>query len=436
MENSILIYVNQLNARMLYTFRFIFRILNVPYRFTTKLEEFVAYNGPKFSYTRARLANEFHIHDAGLLHEKGIRPQNIMPGKWDDLPVIFHTNENASIPFDLLSAAFFLISRYEEYLTKDTDEHDRFSYKQSLAYRYGFLDKPLIDIWLEKFKRIFEAQNPAYRFPPPVFYFRPLLNVSISHLFKHKGLIRHIGGMADNLFHLQFKNLMRRLIFIFTKKRDPYDTFYKIIALKKQYSHPLISFFLVGSFSDFDHNISLTRPAYRRIIKTMADYSDIGLMISYHHSYDEKKIKKERQSLENLIHKPVEKVHFHYYRQKIPLSYKLLYKLEFKEDFSCGYPKHSGYRASTAFPYPFYDLENEEPTDLTVHPIVITDYQLNFIEKLSPNRALQKLKEIGDQIKKTGGYFQPVFHNSILSEFEEWENWSNVYIKLLEEYAK
>ncbi len=434
-NESILIYVYRINTRVHYIFRFIFEVLRVPFRFTTKIEEFVAYNGPKFSYTKERLAGEFHIHASGLLDEKGIKTQTFKTGSWEGLPTIFHTEQNASLPFDLISAIFYLITRYEEYLDFQSDTHNRFDYRNSIAYKMKFLHIPLIDLWIDRFKHLFEEQNPGYHFPEPLFKFRPLMAVNISHLFKHKGLIRQVGGFMDNLFQLNFKNLKHRLLYSFSRKRDPYDNFYKIIALKKKYHHSLISFFLVGSFSDYDHNLPVSRPALRKVIKTMSDYSEIGLSISYHHFDNEEMIKKEQKSLESIIHKPVTKSRFHYFKQKIPVSYRILDKLEFKDDFSCGYPQIPGFRASTSYPFPFYDLEEEFLTDLIIHPVVISDYHLNFKEKLSPEKALEKLLQTGDTIRKTGGYFQPVFHNSILSEFEEWKNWSQVYIKTLEHYA-
>jgi len=434
-REKILIFVYRITARMRYIFGFLFGILGVPFRFTTKLEEFVAYNGPKFSYTSARLGNEFHIRATGLLEEKGVRNRIPDTTVWNDLPALFPAPQNASLPFDLFSAAFYLLTRYEEYLPFTPDEHGRFPHEQSLAHRLDFLDRPLIDLWVEAFKKTFAAHHENLSFPAPPFKFRPLLSVSISHLFKHKGLVRQIGGLLDNLAHLDFKHLRYRLQYAFTRKRDPYDTFYKFIALKKQFRHDWAAFFPVSPFSDYDRNLPLTRPAYRRVIKTVSDYADTGLIISYHHAYDAERIKQERKALENILHKPVQKVRFHYYRQRLPHSCQILYREEFGEDFSCGYPKAPGFRASTAYPFPFYDLSEEEITGLTVHPIVLTDYHLNFILGLSPEEAIETVRTVGQMIRRTGGYFQPVFHNSILSEFEEWKGWSQVYVKTLEMYA-
>lgn len=435
-NRHILIFISREHPRLHYTFHHIFhRILRIPYRFTKRIEEFVAYNGPKFSYTSTRLGDEFHIHAGPLLFEKGIRPQSFERGTWQNLPVIFTTREEASLPFDLFSAVFYLISRYEEYLPHHTDEHGRYAYDQSTAHSMGFLDRPLVEQWLYMFVRLLAEKFPGLEIPSPRFHFRPLVNVTVSHLYKYKGLLRFTGGVLDNLFHLQFKKAWARFKYVWFEKKDPYDTFNKFIAIGKQFGrHPLF-FFLVGTYSQYDHNISPSRPALKRIIKTVSDYAETGLLIAYESMNHPERIKAERRKLEDLIHKPVDKAHFHYYRNILPDAYRHLIELEFKEDYSMGYPRIIGYRASTAHPFPFYDFDEESPADLLVYPVVVNDYQLRFIYKYSPEEAVNKLIEIGNEIRQFGGHFHPLFHNAILSEYEEWEGWSEVYVKLLKHFA-
>ena len=49
----ILVYSHKITPRVRYIFKHIFtRVLLIPLDFTTKVEEFVAHNGPKMSYTK------------------------------------------------------------------------------------------------------------------------------------------------------------------------------------------------------------------------------------------------------------------------------------------------------------------------------------------------------------------------------------------------
>ncbi len=446
----ILIFLHKNSPRKDYIIRHVFsRILQVPFKITTTLEEFVAYNGPKFSYTTNRLGNEFHIRDTGFLNEKGIKP-HFVPGvsKWEDLPVLFPAGD-ATVPFDFFSAAFYLISRYEEYASPMEDEHGRFPFYESLAYKKGFLEIPLIEIWIEKIRKIFVEKYPDFSFPGKNFFFRPLLSVSLSHLFKYKGFLRQFGGITENLFTFKWKKAWHRIKYGYFTKRDPYDTFDRIIHLKKIYDHPLVSFFLVGNYSHYDHNISPLRPALKKIITKMADYSDIGLLVSYYAAEDTGKFHWEKNRLEEIVHKPVEKTLLHFFKLKVPSTYPWLWLQEVKEDFSMGYPRKPGFRASTAHPFPFYDLNEESETDLLLHPVALTDYHLNFYYKhadekpeyrdfyngLSPEDALEIFIRYGELIRQYGGWFQPLFHNAVLSGFEEWENWDKTYIRVIKHFT-
>ena len=47
---------------------------------------------------------------------------------------------------DLIASTYFLISRYEEMVQPNKrDVHGRFPGKESLPYRAGFIDSPLVD---------------------------------------------------------------------------------------------------------------------------------------------------------------------------------------------------------------------------------------------------------------------------------------------------
>ena len=116
--------------------------------FTTSVEEFVAHNGPKLTYSKVPLGKEFFIKSHDLLFEQGINDVEIKMEHWGSIPCFFGMGQNTSIPFDIFAASFYLQSRYEEYLPYVQDAHERFSATDSLAHKHKFLDKPLIDIWV------------------------------------------------------------------------------------------------------------------------------------------------------------------------------------------------------------------------------------------------------------------------------------------------
>lgn len=76
---------------------------------------------------------------------------------------IFFKNSDEEIPFDILGASFWLLSRYEEYLPHKSDPENRFAFKSSLAYQYDFLHYPLVNYWLVVLKGIIKKKVPAFR---------------------------------------------------------------------------------------------------------------------------------------------------------------------------------------------------------------------------------------------------------------------------------
>lgn len=56
---------------------------------------------------------------------------------------------NHQLPIDILGSTFFMLSRYEEAVIRARDEHDRFPADASVAYQAGFLERPIIDEYVE-----------------------------------------------------------------------------------------------------------------------------------------------------------------------------------------------------------------------------------------------------------------------------------------------
>ena len=431
----ILVYTHKITSRTNYIFRHIFNnILQTEFKFTTKIEEFIAYNGAKFSYAPQALANEFHITPHPILFQQGVRNQEIKFGFWEDLPIFFQTPDS-EIPFDIFAAVFFLISRYEEYLPHKTDEHGRYHNQNSILNLQGILNQPIVELWIEKFKLSILEKFPDTSFNNRKFVFEPVINVSMARLFKNKSFLRHFSGSFREFFTLKWRLFSLRQKTYWGKTRDPYDTFHKIIQLKKQYNHPLTFFHLLHKYSQFDHNVSPDNSTYQNQIKYLADYAGTGILTSYYSMKDEIQIKNEVDFLEQIIHKPIKKVKAHFNRIKIPDTYRFFIEAGLTQDYSMGYNHKIGFRAGTSIPFYFYDIKNESLTDLKVFPTTISDIMLRYQYYLPPEKALKIMIEQGEIIKKVGGNFHPVFHNFILSDLRHWKNWNKLYIETVKHFA-
>ena len=73
---------------------------------------------------------------------------------------------------------------------------------------------------------------------------------------------------------------------------------------------------------------------------------------------------------------------------------------------------------------------------MLITPFQIMDGTLNHYENLSPDQATKKIKDIITVIKNNNGTFVSLWHNSSLSEVNEWKNWTKVYETLVKNATK
>ena len=429
----LLVYSHKITPRLTYIFKHFFvRILQIPVIFTTKVDEFVAHNGPKITYTNKPLGSEFFIRSQGLLFEQGINDVEVNVSTWDDVPCFFYEGESSTIPFDIFSASFYLITRYEEYLPHVQDIHERFPADESLAFKNDFLEKPVIDIWAFKFLELLKEKFPNYEYKEREFTQISTIDVDTAFAYKHKGIVRSLGGYLKDIFQFNFSNLWNRLLTNLNFRADYYNTFSKILAYKKEKNINTLFFFLLGDYTTYDKNISFSNNKFRSLIKSVADYTKIGLHPSYFSLKNEEKLKKEKKRLEGITNTPTEFSRQHYLRLIIPDTYQSLIDLDIKEDYSMGFAKRAGFRASTCTPFYFYDLDFEIQTPLKIVSFAFMDVTLKQYMGLNNKECLDKILELKDEVKNVNGTFVSLFHNETLSENLYWKGWTPIYEKMLD----
>lgn len=428
----ILVYTHKVTPRVRYIFKHIFtRILLVSVDFTSKIEEFVAHNGPKLSYTKVPLGNEFFIRSHDLLFDQGVSDLEINIQNWDEVPCFFNAGPKSNIPFDIFSASFYLISRYEEYLPHVRDIHERYTAEQSLAFKYRFLEKPVVDLWAMKLKKELTERFVDYEFPERSFNFISTIDIDNAYAYKHKSFVRSTGGFINDFFKLKLRNFWDRLLVLLRIRKDPYNVFDKILALSKSHKIKTIFFFLIADYTTFDTNVSASKNKFRLLIKHIVDYAKVGLHPSYFTMKNSSMLKKEKERLESITNIPTTKSRQHFLRFSLPETYQNLIDLEVEEDYSMGYASHVGFRASTCIPFYFYDLDFEIQTPLKIFPFALMDTTLNDYMELTPKQSLGKIKDLYIEVKNVKGTFITLFHNESISGYLRWRGWQRVYETML-----
>lgn len=434
--NSILqIRVKEITPRVNYTFKLIFdHILKVEYCILPPGALAEDINPPALIYTPHNTENKLPwIPASSLLFETGINKQ-LQPAckTYLDKKMLFPNEETeAMLPFDLPAMVFFLASRYEEYQDFKPDQLGRFPATESLAYKEGFLQQPLINFWV-----IYLAQQLKNRFPGlkivyPKYQLRTSFDIDLAWAYKHRPAWLTLAGAFRDLLQGKWSLLLERLEVVSGKKQDPFYCFEYLIRWSEKYNTQAVFFFLLGDYGTYDKNTSHNNRALQQLIQQLAKNHTIGIHPSYKSNRQTRQLHKEVKRLEAIKGDVVKHSRQHFLILKFPDTYRSLLEQEITHDYSMGYAREVGFRASIATSFPWYDIRAEKVTGLMVHPFAAMDVSLKQYLQLSPEEALETLKVITREVRAVNGELMLLWHNSSFSAKHGWDGWPEVFEKVL-----
>jgi hypothetical protein len=413
-------------------------ILIQPCVITQDSTVFLHYEGPRINYSNLTFEGiMINISPSGLLFEDGISKQELGFSNQGGIKRIF-PQERGDMGFDLLSAIFYLVTRYEEYLFKEEDIYGRFNFKASIAYKEGFLHEPLINTWLEELQDLLQAIYPEQVFRRRSFQFLPTYDIDMMYSYLYKGWKRNVGGTIRSILNGKKEQASQRVRVLQGKERDPYDAYEWLDALHLYCRVKPIYFFLVAQQQEgYDKNISTDVKAFQELINYYAKAFEVGLHPSWKSSTSGslKVLSEEKEWLEVISDREINKSRQHYLKFSLPKGYRNLLEVGIKEDYSMGYGNVNGFRASICTPFYWFDLEKNESTDLRVFPFCFMDANSYYELKQSPQEAYNELMRLYAAVKKVKGCFITIWHNSFLGTAAEFRGWREVYEVFMKEDA-
>lgn len=430
LDMSITIIVPEITTRLLYTFDWIFvQQLGVEYKIATQNSEAITED---LTIHYDNVAHGFSIPNVGLLFEKEINTHVVESGLWNELPTLFTSSENGfTLPFDLFSSVFYLLSRYEEYLPFNPDKHQRYPATESVLYRYDLLHRPIVDEWLYAFEKV--LNNKGVLTKQKSFEYLPTYDIDIAWSYANKGLKRSLGGALRDVLNGHFSSVIERIGVLSGNKKDPFDSFGFIENCHQGFSQRPI-YFLLTSWKNtaFDKNNLPSTTPMRALIQRISANNIIGIHPSYYSKEQSKRLAREKSYLESIIAKPVTHSRQHYIRIKFPDTCYQLIEQGISEDYSMGYSTHLGFRAGTSFSFFWYDLIKEQSSQLKMTPFCFMDATAHYELKLSAQESFTQLYLLKERIQKVNGKLTTIFHNFSLGTDKEWLGWANAYQEFIQ----
>ncbi len=422
----VLIYSHTTSPRLQYSCNFIFKeLLGIDFSITIDSEEFKNYKGAKINYSNSKIPDsDFNIQNHSLLFESNIKEQSVTCFLVNDYKAFFNTPDS-DWPFDIFAAVFYLISRYEEYLPHTKDMYGRYSHENSLAFKEGFLQLPLVNIWVKHFFVALKKKFPDLNVAFPSFNFVPTYDIDIAYAYKYKGFVRNIGSFLKSPSTERVKVLAGLL-------KDPFETYgWLNESHQKNNLQPLYFFLVAEKNSRYDKQILPHKNAMWLLVRQHAKKYTLGIHPSWQSGDTFSLLKKEKAYLEEMSEKKITHSRQHYIRFNLPEGYQKLINSGLTEDYSMGYGSINGFRASVASAFYWYDLSKEEQTDLQIHPFCFMDANSFYEQRYTAVQAYEEILHYYKVCKDVNGTLITIWHNNFLGEAKEFNGWKEVYEKFI-----
>jgi peptidoglycan/xylan/chitin deacetylase (PgdA/CDA1 family) len=346
----------------------------------------------------------------------------------DDLPVLY----GSASEVDVFGSAFFMLTRYEELVVPDRDEHGRFPAAASIATRAGLLGTSIIDSYVERLWGALQRTWPRLRRRPRAFEVilthdvdDPLATLDHSR----RDVARQLGG--DLVRRRDARLAARRMRSLLGNRRfDPNNTFDFLMDVSER--HGVRSAFYFLAHRDRiprDGPYLFEHPWVRSLIGRIADRGhEIGLHASWCTYRDAARTREELERLLRVAEaEGVRQEEWggrqHFLRWANPDTWRNWAAAGLAYDCTLAYAEAVGFRTGTCHPYRAFDLRARRPLGLREMPFQVMDVTLLSSMALTLDAARTTVMDIAAECRRYGGCLGILWHNNTLLRTDREKRW-------------
>jgi hypothetical protein len=289
----------------------------------------------------------------------------------------------------------------------------------------------MVNIWAYQIGKILTYTFPGFKIAGHKYQFIPTIDIDAAWSYRQKGLFRTFGGYANSMVNLDFEAMLERSRVLFGKQPDPFDTYEFMHNIHRKYKLNAIYFILFAEYGFNDKNIPVKSRKFQTLIKSLADFNKVGIHPSYNSNDYPKKLRQEVENLSQVLNRPITKSRQHFLKVLIPTTFRNLINLDITDDYSMGFAAKPGFRAGICCTYKFYDLDLDTETKLNLHPFTFMEGTLRDYMGVTPEKAIEIIELLVEEVKAVNGTFISLWHNESLSELKRWKGWRNVYEEMI-----
>lgn len=340
---------------------------------------------------------------------------------------------------DYLKSSFYLLSGFQEYAGNSKDKLGRYDYLKSVQHRLGITQIPLVNYYFETIYNGLQAFCKLYHLPLKKRRLFETIGFLITHdvdrvklyninnfLYCSKALL----GLVKEKTSFGYR--LASLIDAFTgffKSRDPHWTFDFLREVERKNGFKSVFYFL-DRLPD-QRNFRLESEKIRTLIAWLEDE---GCEIGMHSTIEAVTSKDEavriKNKLQNVCKLPLAGNRNHTLLFEMTSTMKLLKDLDYSYDTTLGFAGHEGFRNSFCYPFKLYDFENDAAIDVWEFPLTLMDCTLFDYRGLDFNLSAESVAALIAEIKRFGGIFTLLWHNSYFEE-RRYPGITGFYTKLI-----
>ena len=294
---------------------------------------------------------------------------------------------------DIVYNTFFFISRAEELINTQRDEHGRFLAKYSILGKENRLMIPAVDEYSRMLMKLLDLPLPTPSFS----------KIYLTHDVDSIANYRHLRGAIGGLVRGQWRKVLASQKDI---HNDPAFTFSWLIAQDKKVDGAECIYFVKDTDGKgYDY------PQYDLGGKDFEVAAQLiensGAKMGWHGSYYGGRLKVKGERLKAGLHRS------HYLRCSIDRMQELA-DMGVKEDFTMMFPDHVGFRLQTTRAVRWINPKTMTLTNLVLHPLTVMDCTLsnaNYMN-LREDEAYFECQRLFEKIQQNGGEVVILWHNS------------------------
>ncbi len=278
---------------------------------------------------------------------------------------------------DIFAASFFMLTRWEEYVNKHRDIHGRFTASESLAFKQGFLDRPIVNEYIENLKCMLLKLDDSLIFKERKFQLYLTHDVDELYQWKNWKQVFRVT-LGDVIKRRNLGLVLERVSEYFLVKRekinDPFDTFDWLMDKSEAVGVKSRFYFMSGGVTQYDNRYKIDEPKSLELIQKIKKRGHIiGIHPSYNAFNDSKQFKKELDLLEKTVGEQITEGREHYLRFEVPTTWQVWEDNGMLVDSTCGYADKEGFRCGTGDEFSVFNILTREKLKLKERPLIYMD---------------------------------------------------------------